>query len=163
MESPSQKILSWIHSRPGVFALREEGSRLRIQELYSRKELSLEPGDLVHAELQANRLKPDEDYLLLKLDNGASLALSPQGFAFAPNFANTGPLSLPSEVYCLQDFESLLAKLKHLVQEPDRRRDALDLLMVLIAILDGAKAVGIAMDAETREVEAQLSLLEARQ
>lgn len=157
------QIRAWIRARPGLFALREEGRSFVIQELYSKKELSFGPGDIAGAQLEANRLKPDEDYLLLTLDSGTPLALSPQGFAFAPNFSSTGPMPLPSQVYCLQDFHSLLHKLENLTVQGEQRRDALDLLMVLIAILDGAKAVGLDVAAEEQEVERQLVRLESTQ
>lgn len=157
------QIRAWIRSRPGIFALREEGRSFIIQEHYSQKELSFGPGDVASAQLETNRLKPEEDYLLLTLDSGAPLALSPQGFAFAPNFGSTGPLPLPSQVYCLQDFQSLLHKLENLTVQGEQRRDALDLLMVLIAILDGAKAVGLNVTAEEKQVEAQLVRLESSQ
>jgi hypothetical protein len=60
----------------------------------------------------------------------------------------------------MRDFYNLFQKLKHMAAEEDRRREALDLVMILIAVLDGGRGVGLDLDPETREVEAILDQLE---
>jgi hypothetical protein len=108
-----------------------------------------------------NSLKPNENYLVLMMESGQQLVMAPQGFAFPPDFTNTGPLPLPSQVYCTRDYQDLFEKLKWVSGEAERRREALDLVMTLIALLDGARGAGLEVDQETRAVEAILKQLEA--
>ena len=155
-----KQIAQWLTGHPGIFQHQLEGETLQLREIVTGKTRSLQPGEIQHLEFKQNSLKPQEEYLLLLLERGRQLVLAPQGFVFAPDFSNTGPLSLPSQVYCLQDYHQLYSQLSHVAAEPDRRRDALDLVMVLIAILDGARAVGLEVDEETRKVDQILEALE---
>lgn len=157
---PLNQIAHWISQHPGVFQHQFEGETLQLREINSGKTRSLSPRDIQHLEVKQNSLKPQEEYLILLLADGGQLVLAPQGFVFGPDFRNTGPLSLPSQVYCLQDFHQLFTQLSHVAAEPDRRREALDLILVLIAILDGARAVGLDVGLETRNVEKILVALE---
>lgn len=158
--TPQEQIRFWLQSHPGVFNLREEGNHWVLQENFSLKKISLSGNQIQEVVQKTNRLRPGESYLILRLDSGTQLVLAPQGFAFPPNFSNTGPLPLPSQVYCMQDFQDLFKKLRHVGAESNRRREALDLIMILIAILDGAKAVGLEVGEEERKVEGVLSVLE---
>jgi hypothetical protein len=156
-----EKIKQWCQAHPGIFLLREAGKTLSIHEIYSQKARALKETEIHDVVQRPNTLKPNEDYLVVMMESGRQLALAPQGFAFPPNFSNTGPLPLPSQVYCLRDYQDLYEKLKWVSREPERRREALDLTMILIALLDGARDAGLEVDQETRAVEALLSQLEA--
>jgi hypothetical protein len=154
-------IKNWCQTHPGIFSLREDGRALTLQELYAQKDLTLKENQIQSVVHKQNTLKPNEDYLVLLLESGQQLVLAPQGFVFPPDFTNTGPLPLPSQVYCFRDYQDLYEKLKWVAAEPDRRREALDLIMILIALLDGARKVGMEVDQETQAVEAILNQLEA--
>jgi hypothetical protein len=155
------KIKQWCQSHPGIFSFREEGKTLTLQELYSRKDRTLKESQISEVALKQNTLRPQEDYLLILMESGNQLVLAPQGFAFPPDFSNTGSLPLPNQVYCLRDYQDLYEKLKWVAGEPDRRRESLDLIMTLIAMLDGARKAGLEVESETQAVEAILSQLEA--
>lgn len=157
---PFEIIRQWSASHPGIFSLREDGKTLTLRELYSQKDLTFHENQIQKIFPKQNSLKPQEDYLLLLLESGGQLALSAQGFAFPPDFTNTGPLPLPSQVYCMRDFEDLLARLRGISGEAGRKKEALDLVMVLIAILDGAKAIGLDVSRETQSVDTVLTRLE---
>ena len=150
----------WLKLKPGVFAVREEGEDLLILELFSSKTRRLSSSEIEAIEERPNSVNPAESYVIVLLNSGRQLVLSAQGFAFPPDFSNTGPLPLPNQVYCMQDYHQLMNQLRHVAAEADRGRDALDMIMVLIALLDGAKAVGLDVDAETQAVEEILSTLE---
>lgn len=156
-------LLRWLKSHPGVFAFQEEGEKLLLLESHSGKSLSLKSGDVDQLEERKNTILPAETYVLILLRNGQQLALSSHGFAFPPDFDNTGPMPLPSQVYCMEDFNELFKKLKHLASETERRQEALTLILLLIAILDGAKAVGLEVDRESQEVDDILEKLEKEQ
>lgn len=161
--TPSQnykKIISWLQSHPGLFLWEEISEGLELKELYSSKSLRLQKNQIEQVELKTNSLNPQDTYLVLLFSDGHQLVLATQGFVFPPDFTNTGPLNLPSPVYCMQDFQQLFHRLEHIASEADRDREALELIMALIAVLDGAKRVGLEMDQETQEVEKILGQLE---
>ena len=150
----------WLKQRPGIFSYREEGDDLVLLELFSAKTRRLKASEIQAIEERSNSLNPAETYVLLLLNSGAQLVLSAQGFAFPPDFSNTGPLPLPNQVYCMQDYHQLMNQLRHVAAEADRGRAALDIILVLIALLDGARAAGLEVDAEAQAVDEILSTLE---
>ena len=162
MISPHQTtIRTWLLQHPRVFAFQEDGSQWHILELGSGKQLALNPGAIEAVESRVDS-DTSASYLALMLESGAQLVLSQQGFAFSPDFQNTGPMELPVAVFCLADFHQLYAKLNHLVDDhPEESRQALDLVMLLIALLDGARNVGLDVERETRRVEKILEALES--
>lgn len=153
-------LLRWLQSHPGPFSSREEGDDLEVLEHFSGKTLSLKSAAIQAFEERNNSVTPGETYVVLLLNSGRQLVLSAQGIAFAPDFTNTGPLSLPNQVYCLQDYHQLMNQLRHVAAEAERGREALEIIMVLIALLDGARAIGLEVDAETQAVESILATLE---
>lgn len=155
-----EKIKQWCQTHPGIFSFREDRGTLTLRELYSGKSKSFKETQIRELTHRQNSLKSNEDYLLIVLDSGSQIVLALQGFAFPPDFTNTGPLPLPSQVYCMRDYQDLYEKLKWVSEEPDRRREALDLIMTLIALLDGARSAGLEVDPETQVVEAVLKRLE---
>lgn len=104
-------------------------------------------------------------YLLLVYGDGRRLALSEAGIAFPPDTRNTGALPDLPEAVCLRDYRGLLERLKHeLYGHPDREpdRNTVRLLMMCIAVLDGARAAGFDVGREERELESHLRELERR-
>ncbi len=161
MRHPQFDILTrWLKSHPGPFSFREEGEDLAILEAFSGKTLTLRGASVQAVEERVNSVQSGETYVIVMLATGHQVVFSAQGFAFPPDFSSTGPLSLPNPVYCMQDYHQLMNRLRHIAAEADRGREALEIIMVLIALLDGAKAVGIGVDAEIQAVESILSTLE---
>ena len=153
-------ILKWVAQNPGVFAVQEEGAQLHLMEYFSGKQRALIPATIESAELKQNPEKRG-DYLVLLLETGHQLVLCPQGFAFAPDFTNTGPMELPVAVFCMADYQRMYQSLKHLAYDhPEQGRDGIELVMVLIALLDGARNAGLEVDKETERVEVLLEALE---
>lgn len=104
-------------------------------------------------------------YLVLLFDNGTQIALvDPGGVAFAPSTVNSGPVDNLPPVACLGDFLTLKARIDHYLDEhPDEPpRECLNLVMICIAILDGARAVGFDVADMERELETTLSEIEKK-
>jgi hypothetical protein len=105
-------------------------------------------------------------YLVLLFDNGQQIALvDPGGVAFAPSIENSGPVKDLPPVVCLRDVFTLKQRIDHyLYDHPDEPppRECLDLIMVCIAILDGARAVGFDVADLEDELERSLNELERR-
>lgn len=158
-----EKINNWIQAHPGIFQIRNEKEGLWVLENYSQKSRLLPGAEIQEVASRPNPLNPGESYLIVLFNSGQQLVLSQQGFVFPPDFTHTGPIPLPSQVYCMQDFQNLFGKLQHLAAEPDRGRESLELVMILIAILDGARAAGLEVTTEAREVDRILSNLEQGQ
>lgn len=107
-----------------------------------------------------------ETYLLLLFDSGNQIALvDPGGVAFAPATENSGPIDNLPPVVCLRDFFTLKQRVEHyLYDHPDEPppREALDLVMICIATLDGARAVGFDVADLEGELEKSLNEIERR-
>lgn len=133
-------------------------------DVASGKALALDAAELRCVDEQKDALT-GRPYLRLAFGDGRELALTFAGVAFAPRFGNTGPLpELPAAV-CFADYAKLLGQLRHeLYGHPDREptRDTAKLLLVCIAILDGARAAGFEVGREETELEEHLRELEKR-
>ena len=107
-----------------------------------------------------------DSYLVLLFENGTQVALvDPGGIAFAPSTENTGLLRDPPPVVCLKDFSTLKGRLDHyLYDHPDEPppKEVLDLVMICIATLDGARAVGFDVAELEGELEKSLKEIERR-
>lgn len=104
-------------------------------------------------------------YLVLLRDDGRQVILADVGVAFEPLTASTGPLPGLPPVVCFRDFAAVEARLTHaLLDHPDDAVDRghLDLLLFLIALVDGARAVGFDVSREERRLEALAGEIEAR-
>jgi hypothetical protein len=106
----------------------------------------------------------NDTYLVLLFENGTQIALvDPGGVAFAPLEVNTGPLRDLPRVTCLRDFYTLKQRLDHFLyahgDEPPPR-ECLELVMISIAILDGARAVGFAVGDLEEELDKALREIE---
>jgi hypothetical protein len=108
----------------------------------------------------------DGTYLLLLFENGKQIALvDPGGVAFSPSTENSGPIENLPPVVCLKDFLTLKQRVDHyLYDHPDEPppRETLDLVMICIATLDGARAVGFDVADLEGELEKSLSEIERR-
>lgn len=107
-----------------------------------------------------------ESYLVLLFENGKQIALvDPGGVAFAPATENSGPVPDLPPVVCLQDFLTLKQRVDHFLYEhPDEPlpRECLDMIMICIATLDGARAVGFDVGDLEGELEKSLNEVERR-
>lgn len=136
-------------------------------DVASGKTLALRWGE-VRAFEEKRHPETGDSYLVLLLENGQQIALvDPGGIAFAPSTENTGPVRDLPPVVCLKDFHALKGALDHyLYAHPDDPppRECLDWVMVCIATLDGARAVGFeigdlegALEKSLREIERRAS------
>ena len=97
-------------------------------------------------------------------EQGQQIALvDPGGVAFAPSTINSGPVQDLPAVVCLRDFFTLKQRVDHYLYEHRDAappRECLDLIMISIAILDGARAVGFEVGDLEDELEKSLHELE---
>src|SRR5262245_2050122 len=102
-----------------------------------------------------------EPYLVLVFEAGGQIALvDPGGVAFAPSTTNSGSVQNLPPVVCLKDFLTLKQRIDHyLYEHPNEAppRDSLDLVMICIAILDGARAAGFEVSDLEGELEKSLN------
>ena len=108
----------------------------------------------------------NDAYLVLLFENGSQLALvDPGGVAFAPSTENSGPVPGLPPVVCLKDFLTLKGRVDHhLYDHPDEPppRECLDMMMICIATLDGARAVGFDVGDLEGQLEKSLNEIEKR-
>lgn len=130
------------------------GKRLKIAwpELSSYEEK-------VHPETQ-------EAYIVMLFDDGTQLALvDPGGVAFAPSTVNSGAVENLPAVVCLRDLLMLKQRVDHMLYDHSGEpppRECLNLIMICIAILDGARAVGFDVGDLEGELEKLLDEVERR-
>ena len=145
-------------------ALYDEASAT-IFDVASGKSVRLAWSDLTAFE---EKIHPEtqENYLVLLFENGTQVVLvDPGGIAFAPSTANSGPVENLPGVVCLRDFLTLKQRVDHyLYDHPDQPppRECLDLVMICIATLDGARAVGFDVSDLEGELEKSLAEIERR-
>lgn len=105
-------------------------------------------------------------YVVLLWENGTQIALvEPGGVAFAPSTSNTGALEELPPVVCLKDFFTLKARIDHyLYDHPDEPppKECLHLVMICVATLDGARAVGFDVGDLEHDLEKSLAEIERR-
>ena len=161
MNSDQEKTLrQWLLGNARLFATQDEGRVLHLMELSSGKQIRLDLGSVEGMEAKADGVT-GASYLVLLLENGHQLVLCQQGFAFAPDFRSTGPLELPTAVFCMTDFKNFYDQLKHnAIEHPEDRRKSADMVMLLISLLEGARNVGMDVDAESDRVERILEAIE---
>ena len=160
--NPEQEntLRQWLVANNRIFATQDDGRVLHIMELSSGMQIGLTLGGVEAMEYKADSVTGGH-YCVLLLENGHQLVLCPQGFAFAPDFRSTGPIELPSTVFCMTDFKNLYDQLKHnAIEHPEDRRKSADLVMLLISVLEGARNVGMEVDKESARVERILEAIE---
>ncbi|MHB1845472.1 MAG: hypothetical protein ACYCWW_11635 [Deltaproteobacteria bacterium] len=160
----SETIRRWCAAHPGsvLFGPGPGPSEATLFDVFSGKSLAFDPGTVTSLEERQNR-ETGGSYLSIGFDDGRALALAGPGLAFAPDPRNSGPLaSLPSAV-CLRDFAAVTGKLRHILdahRDEGVTREELDMAMFCIALLDGARAIGLEVSREEATVEALLTRLE---
>ena len=163
MEQTRDKVRLWANSHRQT-VLYDDPSAILL-DVASGKRLKLNWAVLagfqekVHPETQ-------DPYLVLLFDDGTQLALvDPGGVAFAPSIANSGPVENLPAVVCLRDFLMLKQRIDHyLYDHPDEPppRECLNLILICIATLDGARAVGFDVGDLEGELEKSLDEVERR-
>jgi hypothetical protein len=134
-------------------------------DVSSGKSLKLPWSDVTAFEEKVHPETGDR-YLVLLFESGKQIALvDPGGVAFAPSTENSGAVSNLPPVVCLRDFRTLKQRVDHhLYDHPDEPppRECLDLIMICIATLDGARAVGFDVGDLEGELEKALNEIEGR-
>jgi hypothetical protein len=135
-----------------------------LMDVPSGKTLALDSVNLRLTEEKTDK-ETGKPYLILLYGDIRILALTENGIAFAPDFRNTGELpELPAAV-CFRDYHTLVGRLKHdLYGHPDQEptKDTVKLLMMCLAIIDGARQQRFDVGTEERELEWHLTELERR-
>ena len=163
IDQAKEKVRQWVERRRHVVLYDEEGSTLL--DVASGKSVHL-PWREVKSFEEKVHPETKEAYLVLLFEDGRQIALvDPGGVAFEPATINTGPLDHLPPVVCLRDFLTLKQRIDHYLYE--HREDAppkecLDLIMICIATLDGARAAGFDVDDLEGELEKSLRELEGR-
>jgi hypothetical protein len=157
------KVRAWAEMHRQSVLYDEEMSSL--MDVASGKTIRLPWSELKAFE---EKIHPEtkDSYLVLLFESGNQIALiDPGGIAFAPSTANTGPLRDLPPVVCLKDFFTLKGRVDHyLYDHPDEPppKEALDLVMICIATLDGARAVGFDIGELEEALEKSLKEIERR-
>ena len=139
----------------------DDGRGARLLEPGSGKDLRIRWDDLSQTDERTSPLRTSP-YLLLVFKDGRQVALADVGFAFAPSIANTGPLPDLPATLCFRDFRHLSQGIEALLAEDGREKEALGGLLLCIALLDGARAVGLDVSREERKLDDLLRKLEQR-
>ena len=139
----------------------DDGRGARLLEAGGDKDLRLSWDDLSRVEERKSALRTSP-YLLLLFKDGRQLALADVGFAFAPSIANIGPLPDLPATLCFRDFRHLSTGIEQLLAGEGREKEALGAVLLCIALLDGARAVGLNVSREERNLDSLLRKLEER-
>jgi hypothetical protein len=139
----------------------EEPDGARLLEPGTGKELRVRWDELreVEEKTSSQRAGP---YMVLHFHDGRQLALADVGFAFAPSTSNTGPLPQLPQTLCFRDFAHLTRGVEQLLAEEGREKEVLGAILLCIALLDGARGAGLAVDREERKLDKLLKALEQR-
>lgn len=163
MNDAQKAVENW--SAKHVRAILYDPASAKFFDVASGKSLSINWLDIAAFEEKTHPETGDQ-YLVLGFDSGAQIALvDPGGVAFEPSPVNSGPLENLPSVVCLRDFLTLKQRVDHhLYDHPDEPppRECLSLIMICIAILDGARAVGFDVDDLEDDLEKSLNELERR-
>ncbi len=165
-EDAQRAVKAWLERNPVPFDVREDPKAptapVTLVERLSGKTLAFPWGAIRLAEARQHPTT-GTPFFRIVLDDGRVFALSALGFIFAPSFTATGPLPDCPAAACFLDYEKLLRHLEHLAKEDheEHRREALSVLMVLLAFLEGARAIGLDVHAEEAHLEPILTRLES--
>jgi hypothetical protein len=162
-ERAKARTRSWVEAHRQVVLYDEESSSL--MDVASGKTIRL-PWQDVQALEEKTHPETKDKYLVILFENGNQIALvEPGGIAFAPVTVNTGSLRDLPPVVCLRDFHTLKQRIDHYLyahRDEAPPKECLDLIMICIATLDGARAVGFDVADLERELEKSLNELERR-
>ncbi len=156
------RVERFARENPG--AVLYDAGRSLLLDVFSGKTLAVDWRRVASVHEKANA-ETGCPYLVLVRDDGRQLVLADVGLAFEPLTASTGPLPDLPPVVCLRDLAAAEARLRHwLLDHPEEEptRTHLSLFLFCLAVLDGARAVGIDVSAEERRLEPVLREIEAR-
>lgn len=162
-DQAKSKVREWVERHRHSVLYDEESSTLL--DVASGKRASLDWGGLKACQ---EKLHPEtgDRYLVLLFENGNQIALvDPGGVAFSPSDIHTGLLADLPAVVCLKDFHTLKRRIDHyLYAHPDEPspKACLDLVMICIAVLDGARRIGFDVGDLEAELDTRLRELERR-
>jgi hypothetical protein len=163
IDQAKSSVRQWIERHQRAALYDEETSTLL--DVASGKSVNLLWRDMTAFEEKVHPETTDT-YLVLLFENGKQIALvDPGGVAFAPSTENSGPVQDLPPVVCLRDFHTLKQRVDHyLYDHPDEPppRETLNLIMICIATLDGARAVGFDVADLEGELEKSLNEIERR-
>jgi len=158
-----QALLSrFVRERPAALLLDETAPALL--DVWSGKTLPLDWAR-VEAVAEGQNRDTGAPYLALLRDDGRQVILADVGVAFEPVTLATGPLPGLPPLVCFRDLAATAGRIEHLlVDHPGEpvTRDHLDLFLFLLAVVDGARAVGFEVSPEERRLERILGEIEAR-
>jgi len=163
IDEAKRKVSAWVEQHKHAALFDEESST--VLDVASGRKTSIPWRNLTAFE---EKIHPETDvgYLVLLFEDGRQIALvDPGGVAFAPSVENTGPLQDLPPVTCLRDYHTLKPRIDHYLYEHADEpppKECLDLVMVCIAILDGARAVGFDVGDLEGELEKSLGEIERR-
>jgi uncharacterized protein YbjT (DUF2867 family) len=156
------RVVRFAADHPRAVLYDEIGGRLL--DVFSGKSVPVGWARIVDVVERATR-DTGEPYLILLRDDGVQIVLAPAGVAFALNTRNSGPLPGAPPVVCLRDYHRLRERLDHVLRDhPEEKPGAvlLDMVRFAIAILDGARAVGLDVGTEEKALERCVVELEQR-
>jgi len=163
IEQAKIKVVEWVQIHRRTVLYDEESSTLL--DVASSKRVSLPWREFKKLEEKVNSETKDP-YLVLLFENGNQIALvDPGGVAFPPSETNTGPLGDLPAVVCLKDFQTLKQRIDHYLNDHQNEpppKEVFSLVMVCIAILDGARLVGFEVGEMEEELNKSLRELEKR-
>lgn len=143
VEQAKGKVREWVQRHRHAVLYDEESSTLL--DVASGKSIHLPWRDVKDFEEKVHPETQDV-YFVLLFENGNQIALvDPGGLAFPPSDVNAGPMKDLPPVVCLKDFQTLKQRIDHFLnahQDEPPPKECLDLVMICIAILDGARLVG---------------------
>ena len=163
MEREKLKVQAWAEKHREAVLYDDESSQLL--DVASGKSVRI-PWSALKAFEEKVHPETKDNYLVLLFENDTQIALvDPGGVAFAPSTENTGPLQDLPPVVCLRDFHTLKQRVDHyLYDHPEEPppRETLNLIMICIATLDGARVVGFDVSDLEGELEKSLNEVERR-
>lgn len=163
IEQAKLKVRAWCEAHQQAVLYNEVDST--VLDVASGKSTRLSWRELTAFEEKIHPETKDR-YLVLLWENGNQIALvDPGGVAFAPATENTGALRDLPPVVCLKDYFTLKRRIDHyLYDHPDEPppKESLNLVMICIATLDGARAVGFDVGDLERDLEKSLAEIERR-
>jgi hypothetical protein len=163
IDQAKSSVRQWIERHKRAVLYDEETSTLL--DVASGKSVKLPWRDMTTCEEKVHP-ETSDTYLVLLFENGKQIALvDPGGVAFAPSTENSGPVQDLPPVVCLRDFHTLKQRVDHyLYDHPDEPppRETLNLIMICIATLDGARSVGFDVSDLEGELEKSLNEIERR-
>jgi len=154
-----RRMTAWLETNPGIFDYRVDGAVVTLVEAATGKERALTGGEVDAIAERTNRMS-GVAYPILLLETGRELAITDLGFCFAPSFVASGEIPGAPEVVSFGDFQRLYREAAFAADDSGRRKDALDLMMICISIVDGGRDVGFNVSQEEDRLERLLRRLE---